>query len=100
VNHLRALSDRIRETIGSGAVVLGGTRGGKPSLVISVTKDLLPSLDAHKLVKEVAPIFEGQGGGRPESASAGGGQPARLADAISAARERVRERLNGGRGSS
>jgi alanyl-tRNA synthetase len=100
VNHLRALSDRIRETIGSGAVVLGGTRGGKPSLVISVTKDLLPSLDAHKLVKEVAPIFEGQGGGRPESASAGGGQPARLAEAISAARERVRERLNGGRGSS
>ena len=97
VNHLRALSDRIRATIGSGAVVLGARRNGQPAFVVSITKDLASSLDANKLVKEVAPIFGGQGGGRPDNATAGGGQPEKLAEAIEQARITVRERLNGGR---
>jgi len=97
INHLRALSDRIRATIGSGAVVLGARRNGQPAFVVSVTKDLASSLDANKLVKEVAPIFGGQGGGRADSAAAGGGEPAKLAAAIEKARDTVRERLNGGR---
>jgi alanyl-tRNA synthetase len=97
VNHLRALSDRIRATIGSGAVVLGARRNGQPAFVVSITKDLASSLDANKLVKEVAPIFHGQGGGRPDNATAGGGDPEKLAEAIEKARVAVRERLNGGR---
>ena len=98
VNQLRALSDRIRETIGSGVVVLGARRNGAASLVVNVTKDLAAKIDANALVKEVlAPIIEGQGGGRPESASAGGKNPARLAEALETARETVRERLDGGR---
>jgi alanyl-tRNA synthetase len=48
-------------------------------------------------VKEVAPIFGGQGGGRPDNATAGGGEPEKLAEAIEKARVAVRERLNGGR---
>jgi alanyl-tRNA synthetase len=97
VNQLRALSDRIREVIGSGVVVLGGTREGKPALVVNVTKDLVASVDADKLVKQVlAPIIDGRGGGRPESASAGGRDATRLAEAIETARVAVRERLNGG----
>src|SRR6266852_5809618 len=97
VNQLRALSDRIREVIGSGVVVLGGTREGKPALVVNVTKDLVASIDADKLVKQVlAPIIDGRGGGRPESASAGGRDATRLAEAIETARVAVRERLNGG----
>ncbi|HET7700805.1 MAG TPA: alanine--tRNA ligase [Candidatus Limnocylindria bacterium] len=97
VAFLRALSDRVREKIGSGVVILGGVREDKPTLVITVTKDLVPGLDADKLVKQVQGIIDGRGGGRPESASAGGKDPGRLSDAIEAARSAVRERLNGGR---
>jgi alanyl-tRNA synthetase len=97
VNHLRALADRIRATIGSGAVVLGARRNGQPAFVVTITKDLASSLDADKLVKEVAPIFGGKGGGRVDNATAGGGEPEKLAEAIETARTTVRERLNGGR---
>jgi alanyl-tRNA synthetase len=99
VNGLRALSDRIRETIGSGVVVLGARRNGTAALVVYVTKDLSSKVNADALVKEVlAPIIDGRGGGRPESASAGGKNPARIAEALETARETVRERLDGGRG--
>jgi alanyl-tRNA synthetase len=94
---LRALAEKVRAGIGTGAVVLGGVRAGTPSLVIYVTKDLAKALDADVLVKQLAPIIEGKGGGRPESATAGGKDPSRLAEAIEAARSTVRERLNGGR---
>jgi alanyl-tRNA synthetase len=97
VNQLRALSDRIRETIGSGVVVLGARRNGAAALVVNVTKDLTAKVDAHALVKLLEPIIEGRGGGKPESATAGGKNPARLAEALDTARETVRERLDGGR---
>jgi alanyl-tRNA synthetase len=93
VQQLRALSDRVRSAIGSGVVVLGGVREGKPSLVVTVTKDLVPNIDADKLVKEVQGIIDGKGGGRPESASAGGKDASRLGEAIKAARSAARERL-------
>ena len=98
VEQLRALSDRIRSGIGSGVVVLGGVRGGNPFLVVAVTKDLVSSVDADKIVRQVLGIIDGKGGGRPDSASAGGKDAARLSEAIEAARSAVRERLNGGRG--
>ena len=97
VPHLRALADKIKSGIGSGVIVLGGVRGGNPSLVIFVTKDLAKDVDANKLIKLLEPIIDGRGGGRPESATAGGKDPSRLAEAIETARSSVRERLNGGR---
>jgi len=97
VQQLRALSDRVKSAIGSGVVVLGGVREGKPNLVVTVTKDLVPNIDADKLVKQVQGIIDGKGGGRPESASAGGKDASRLGEAIEAARSAARERLNGGR---
>jgi alanyl-tRNA synthetase len=91
------LSDRIRETIGSGVVVLGARRNGTASLVMNVTKDLASKVNADALVKEVlAPIIDGRGGGRPESASAGGKNPSGIAQALETAREAVRARLDGG----
>src|SRR5438093_431427 len=96
-NQLRALSDRIRETIGSGVVVLGARRNGTAALVVNVTKDLSAQVNADALVKELAPIVGGRGGGRPESATGGGKDPSRLAEMLETARETVRERLDGGR---
>jgi alanyl-tRNA synthetase len=97
VNQLRALSDRIRDTIGSGIVVLGARRNGTASLVVNITKDLSGKVNADVLVKQVlAPIIDGKGGGRPESATAGGKDPSRLAEALETARETVRARLDGG----
>jgi alanyl-tRNA synthetase len=96
VNQLRALSDRIRESIGSGVVVLGARRNGAAALVVNVTKDLTAKVDANALVKVLESIIEGKGGGRAESATAGGKNPARLAEALETAREKVRERLDGG----
>ena len=97
VKQLRALSDRIRESIGSGVVVLGARRNGAAAIVVNVTKDLSAKVDANALVKEVlAAIIEGQGGGSRESASAGGKNPTRIAEALETARETVRERLDGG----
>src|SRR5438445_1001173 len=95
---LRALSDRLRETLGSGVVILGGARAGKPSLLVTVSRDLVATVDADKVIKTVAPIIEGRGGGRAESASAGGKVAARVGEAIDAARSAVLERLNGRRG--
>jgi alanyl-tRNA synthetase len=95
---LRKLSDRVKEGIGSGVVILGGARDGKATLVVTVTKDLAVSVDANAVVRRVQGIIDGKGGGRPESASAGGKAPARLAEAVEAARKVVKERLNGGRG--
>lgn len=96
VNHLRALSDRIRAGIGSGVVVLGARRNGTAALVVTVTKDLTAKLNANALVKVLEPIIEGKGGGRPESAAAGGKNPTRIAEALETAREAVRRRLDGG----
>jgi alanyl-tRNA synthetase len=84
--------------IGSGVVVLGARRNGAAALVVNVTKDLAAKVDANALVKVLEPIIEGKGGGRPESATAGGKNPSRLAEALETARETVRERLDGGRG--
>ncbi len=97
VAHLRALADRVRDLLGSGVTVLGGIRDGKPSLVVTASKDLA-SLDADAIVKAVASLMDGKGGGRKDSASAGGKDPARLTDTIAAAGRAVRERLNGSGG--
>jgi alanyl-tRNA synthetase len=98
IEQLRKLSDRVKEGIGSGVVILGGARDGKATLIVTVTKDLAVTVDAGAVVKRVEGIIDGRGGGRPESASAGGKAPGRLAEAVEAARTDVKERLNGGRG--
>ena len=98
VAELRALSDRVRDLLGSGVAVLGGTRDGKPAIVVTASKDLAVAVDADAIVKAVAPLMDGKGGGRKDSASAGGKDPARLGEALAAARRAVSQRLNGSGG--
>ena len=69
---LRALADSIRNRLGRGVVVLASDNGGKAALVVSVTHDLTNRVHAGNLIRELAPIVGGRGGGRPDFAQAGG----------------------------
>ncbi len=89
------MADRLREHMKSGAVVLGGEIDGKARLVAKVTPDLVErGLHAGNLIKAIARVVEGGGGGRPDFASAGGKNPAKLPDAIAKAKELIDEALS------
>ena len=79
---LRGLSDSLRDRLGSGVVVIASETDGKVSLVVSVTKDLTGRIQAGRIVKEIAPIVGGGGGGRPDFAEAGGKDPSKIDDLI------------------
>jgi alanyl-tRNA synthetase len=79
---LRGLSDSLRDRLGSGVVVLASENDGKVALVVSVTKDLTSRIQAGRIVKEIAPIVGGGGGGRPDFAEAGGKDPSRIDELI------------------
>jgi len=96
LKQLQALADRIREGLGTSVVILGGSSDGKAALFITVTKDIAEKVSAKSVVNAVQGVFHAKGGGRPESASAGGGVPALLGEAVAAARTEARERLDGG----
>jgi alanyl-tRNA synthetase len=82
---LRGLSDTLRDRLGSGVVVIASENDGKVALVVSVTKDLTSRIQAGRLVKELAPIVGGGGGGRPDFAEAGGKDPSKIDELISRA---------------
>ena len=83
VDSLRHMADLLRDKLDSGIVVLGAEIGGKASLVAVITKDLLnKGVHAGKVIKEIAKIVGGGGGGRPDMAQAGGKDPAQLQAAI------------------
>jgi alanyl-tRNA synthetase len=84
-NALRGLSDSLRDRLGSGVIVIASENDGKVSLVVSVTKDLTDRIQAGRLVKELAPIVGGGGGGRPDFAEAGGKDPSRIAELLATA---------------
>jgi alanyl-tRNA synthetase len=82
---LRGLSDSLRDRLGSGVVVLASEVDGKVFLVVSVSKDLIGRVQAGRLVKELAPIIGGGGGGRPDFAEAGGKDATKIDDLLAAA---------------
>jgi alanyl-tRNA synthetase len=83
---LREMSDWLRDRIGSGVVVLGAVMGDKPGLLVAVTPDLVTKgYDAGKLIRPIAAIIGGGGGGRPNLAQAGGKDAAKLGEAIAQA---------------
>jgi alanyl-tRNA synthetase len=82
---LRELADRLRDRIKSGVVVLGAAQGERALLLAAVTKDLTGRFHAGNIIKQLAPLVGGGGGGRPDFAQAGGKDPARLDEALAAA---------------
>ena len=90
---LRGLSDSLRDRLGSGVVVLASDSGGRVSLVVSVTKDLTARVQAGRLVKALAPIVGGGGGGRADFAEAGGKDAGRIDELLARAPRAVAEQL-------
>jgi len=90
---LRALVDQHRSRIKSGVVVLASPSDGKVSIVVGVTPDLTKRVPAGQVVKQLAPIVGGGGGGRPDFAEAGGKDPSKIAEMLAAARGVVEKLL-------
>jgi len=84
-SELRNLADTLRQKLGSGVIVLGMESGGKATLLAAVTDDLVNRVHAGKLIKELAGIVGGRGGGRPNLAQAGGPDPSKIDAALEAA---------------
>ena len=82
---LRGLSDSLKDKISSGVVVLASESDGKVQIVVAVTPDLTSRVKAGQIVKELAPMVGGGGGGRPDFAEAGGKQPEKIDEMLKAA---------------
>jgi alanyl-tRNA synthetase len=90
---LRALVDQHRGQIKSGVVVLASPSDGKVSIVVGVTPDLTKKVPAGQVVKLLAPIVGGGGGGRPDFAEAGGKDASKIAEMLAASRGVVEKML-------
>ncbi|MFC5703776.1 alanine--tRNA ligase [Cohnella faecalis] len=87
---LRGVADELKAKLGSAVLALGAIDGDKVNLIVAVTSDLTSKgLHAGKMVKELAAICGGGGGGKPELAQAGGKEPSKLAEALAAAEQLV-----------
>ena len=75
---LRELADKLRDQLKSGVVILAGEKDGKAALLVAVTADLTKRFKAGDLVKELSKTLGGRGGGKPDLAQAGGGDPAQI----------------------
>ncbi len=85
VDGLRQMADRFRDHVGSGTAVLATVKDNKPIIIAVVTKDLIArGLKAGDIVREVAKMVGGGGGGRPDLAQAGGRDASKLPAALDA----------------
>jgi len=89
---MRQLSDTLLARIKSGVVVLGRSSDGKVSLIVRTSADLTGKVPAGQVIKELAPIVGGRGGGKADMAEGGGNQPENLSTALQKSFEVV-ERL-------
>ena len=96
IDQIRAAMDMLKKKARSAAVVLGFSEGaGKVMLLAAVTDDLIKrGVKAGDIVKQIAPIVGGGGGGRPQMAQAGGKDPSKLAEALTQAEALVCEALS------
>jgi alanyl-tRNA synthetase len=88
------LANRVQSKLGGdSAVMLGGAEGSKVALVVLVSKGAVErGLSAAEIVREAAPIVGGGGGGRDDMAQAGGKDPAKLDEALAAARTLIAQK--------
>ena len=83
MNGLRELGDQLKEKLGEGVVVLASEKDGKVNLVAMATEEAMAKgAHAGNLIKGIAALVGGGGGGRPNMAQAGGKNPAGIPQAI------------------
>src|SRR5205085_9071928 len=83
-NGTRQLSDTLLARLKSGVVVLGRKDDGKVGIIVRVSNDLTGKVKAGDVIREIAPIVGGRGGGKPDMAEGGGSEPDKLSEAIDA----------------
>ena len=95
MNGLRDLGDQLKAKVSEGIVVIASANDGKVNLIAMAT-DAAVKAGAHagNLIKEVAPLVGGGGGGRPNMAQAGGKNPAGINDAVAKAKEVAANQLS------
>jgi len=79
---LRSMVDDLRSRLTSGIVLLAAETNGQVSLALGVTKDLTDRYQAGELIREIAMVVGGKGGGRADFAQAGGNDPSKIDDAL------------------
>jgi len=82
IAELRDMADSLKQKMVSGVVVLGAADPDKAFVVVSVTKDLTVRIQAGSLIKEIAPVIGGGGGGRADFAQSGGSRTGELDKAL------------------
>jgi alanyl-tRNA synthetase len=90
---LRETMDKLKDKLGSAAIVLGSVEAGRVMLIAGVTSDLTGKVKAGELVNFVARQVGGKGGGRPDMAQAGGTEPAKLPQALESVADWVKQRV-------
>jgi len=93
INALRLLADKVKEKLKQGVIALGSQDidQRKAYLIIAVTQDLLSrGLDAGVLIRQIAPIIGGSGGGRKDFAQAGGSKPENFEQAFQELKNLIR----------
>jgi alanyl-tRNA synthetase len=90
---LRETMDKLKDKLGSAAIVLGSVDAGKVTLIAGVTSDLTGKVKAGELVNFVAQQVGGKGGGRPDMAQAGGTEPGKLPQALESVAGWVKQRV-------
>lgn len=92
---LRNTGDKLRSKLGTGIVILGTGRGGKVNFVAMATKDVVKKgIHSGNVIREVAKITGGGGGGRPDMAQAGGKDVSKIDEALEHAVEVVKNQLS------
>ncbi len=91
---LRKASDLLKNKVSSVVIALGGTTNKTANVIVRVSDDLIKKgIEANKLVQEIAPLFDGSGGGRAQMAQAGGKNVANLKAAFHKLEEIVKSKL-------
>lgn len=83
-NGTRQLSDTLLARLQSGVVIIGRSDEGKVGIIVRVSDDLTTKVKAGDIIREIAPIVGGRGGGKPDMAEGGGTEPDKLSEAIDA----------------
>ncbi len=94
MNALRTLGDDFKTKLGSSVIILASDMGDKVNLIVMATDDAVAKgAHAGNIIKEIAPLVGGGGGGRPNMAQAGGKNPAGIDEALSTGVEKVKAQL-------